>query len=124
MCLTLDKHSKRTKAEEDIACYKIVTMSLSGCYYTYYQGIRINIGETYDSYLRKYKSDFGSKVEEGLHSFKELKDARYFQSLRSWSFIIKCVIPKGSWYYEGFFGAEKSYASNKLKYIEVVENDL
>ena len=34
--------------------------------------------------------------------------------------IAKCIIPKGAEYYEGYFCGRKAYASNKLKYTEIV----
>jgi len=34
---------------------------------------------------------------------------------------IKCVIPKGSTYYVGTFDYWKSYASDKLTYVEIID---
>ena len=35
--------------------------------------------------------------------------------------IVQCIIPKGSKYYEGTFGGYEGYASNKIKYVKLVE---
>ena len=82
-------------------------------YKTYYQEVEVKIGETYSSTLNKC----WDTVEQGLHSFGKLEDAKTFTS-----FVAKCIIPKGSRYYKGTFGdSYLSYASNKLTYVEIIE---
>lgn len=78
---------------------------------------------------------FPCKVIHGaLHSFKNLDDALYMADLLlanyDNTFVVKCVIPKTSKYaYEGFseIGTKgkrrsPSYASQKLKPIEIVKH--
>ena len=80
---------------------------------TPYREFPIEIGKTYDSKLIK-RDEY---VHEGLHSFKNLDDAKKF-------FIVKicaeCIIPKGSEYYEGKFSVSNAYASDKLTYVKII----
>ena len=82
---------------------------------TPYQRANIEIGKTYDSILYKYHDI----ITLGLHSFSKLKDAKKITSV-----VAKCIIPKGSEYYEGTFKHKDkypSYASNKITYVEIVK---
>jgi hypothetical protein len=83
---------------------------------TPYQKVEIKIGETYKSELIKY----GSLIDEGIHSVKNLEDANYFVSFDEKRFVSKCIIPKGSEYYIGNFNGYDSYASDTLKYVEIL----
>jgi hypothetical protein len=81
-------------------------------YVTYFQEAEVEIGKTYTSKLIKEDEE----VNEGLHSFGKLEDAKTFTS-----FVAKCIIPKGSRYYEGIFECSYlSYASNKITYLELI----
>ena len=81
-------------------------------YQTFYQGFKVEMGETYTSELEK----IDDSIEKGLHSFETMEGAK------SVSYIVaKCIIPKGSRYYEGIFNRDVSYASDKLTYIEIVK---
>jgi hypothetical protein len=79
---------------------------------TPFKNFKVIIGETYTSELIK---DEAGNVHEGLHSF------RSYKNLSNSGIIAKCIIPKGSQYYEGKFGKKISYASNKLTYVEIVK---
>ena len=35
-------------------------------------------------------------------------------------FIVKCIIPKGAYYYKGNYGGLTSYASSQIKILEEV----
>ena len=87
---------------------------------TPYHSVKIEIGNTYNSALKKIHMD----INEGLHSFKHLSDAIEDGD----GVYVQCVIPKGSKYYEGIFivrhsgvGYAESYASNKLTYVKIVK---
>lgn len=80
---------------------------------TPYQRASVTIGKTYSSKLKKADDT----VWEGLHSFATLKAARKDGEGK----YVKCIIPKGSRYYEGTFYSDVSYASTLLKYVEIVE---
>lgn len=80
-------------------------------YITPYRKFPVQLGKTYYSEL--IKDDY--VVEIGLHSYASWADA--------WSDgpgeVVKCIIPKGSEYYEGDFSGFKSYASNCLQYLHL-----
>jgi hypothetical protein len=81
---------------------------------THYQNVEIKIGETYKSKL--IKNDL--LIDEGIHSFKNLKDTNYFAIKNK--IVVKCIIPKGSEYYIGEYDGYVSYASDTLKYVEIL----
>ena len=83
--------------------------------HTPYMGANIIIGETYKSKLVVEDAN----VENGLHSFHTVLATKsdYFVN----DVIVKCIIPKGSKYYKGKYGNYVSYASNTLKYVEIIE---
>ena len=117
MCL--DVTSKRKFAIKDIVVYKRLKLfdTINGKKYeTPYKNCSVEIGKTYKSKLIK---DCDNQVRVGLHSYVNLNDAiRHNESV-----AVKCIIPKFSWYYEGLFDCgTESYASTKLKYIEIINS--
>lgn len=91
----------------------LMSTSPSLLYATLYRRFPIEIGETYTSKLNKY----GNVVGEGLHSFVNYKDAINDGP----GVVVKCIIPKGSNYYLGKFNNRDSYASDTLKYVEIID---
>lgn len=89
-------------------------------YFTEIMTEPIEIGNTYNSELVRIK-DY---VEEGLHSFVNLKDARQ-QYYSNTIIIVECTIPKGSEYYKGKYELKykescKSIASTQLRYDKII----
>ena len=82
---------------------------------TLYRNFPIEIGKTYHSKLTK-KNKY---IHQGLHSFKNLDDAKNFSVVK---ICAECIIPKGSKYYEGKFSDWDAYASDKLTYVKIIEN--
>ena len=80
---------------------------------TSYRDFPIEIGKTYDSKLIKNNK----YIHEGLHSFKNLDDAKKFSFVK---ICAECIIPKGSEYYEGKFNKYDAYASDKLTYVKII----
>lgn len=125
MCLDLKPNYKVQTAKKDIVVYKVCRYLGGDIFSTAYQGAIVKIGETYTSEL--IVNIFKNTVNVGLHSFENISDA--INLAQRWSTlhykVIKCIIPKGSSYYEGMFISSinnaKAYASDTLKYIEVVE---
>lgn len=127
MCLDIKKTAKIKTAKEDIICYKYL-IKRDDYLTTPFRYAEIKIGETYESTLERceYSSEL-HVVEEGLHSFANLEDcdkrvcdceddADY-----EYHSLAKCVIPKGSTYYEGVYGRLKAYASDKIQYLEILK---
>ena len=122
MCLHIEENQQAEIATEDIICYKAIIEKLDNELYTFYQQAKIKIGNTYRS---KFTIDCFGEIEKGLHSLTTLEIAKEFiydKTLTRITHIVKCIIPKGSKYYLGHFCVNNdSYASNRLKYVEIVE---
>ena len=68
----------------------------------------------------------GYIISRGFHSLPSLKDAlRYLNNTYYCSHfkVCKCIIPKGSWYYDGFveYTNIKCYVSDSIIIKEIVE---
>lgn len=121
MCLY--KRGSRKRAKEDILCYKVLIY---------------NIKESkYHSKFKKYEWEIGVEKEAGktkpgcISKYGEIGSG-YFHSYKwAWAInsngstseykecIFRCIIPKGSYYYEGIHSdGIDGYASKKLKILE------
>ena len=81
---------------------------------TPYKIYPIKFDTLYETKLEKHESS----INYGFHSFASLAAAKHDSGGLYEPYIFaKCIIPKGAKYYEGKFIGEKSYASDKLKYI-------
>lgn len=126
MCLYTFQSTPKV-AEEDIICYKVLTKDLkSPCY-----GLQYELGNLITSELKNDFCDDGyNSIEEGLHTLKDLDNAKTTSVFTCWRvqnawinmhgvnapIIVKCIIPKGSLYYEG----DKEFVSNQLIPQEIV----
>ena len=123
MCLELKKYSKPKIAKKDIICYKALLKLDDGILRTPYQNSPIKIGEIYQSNI----INKNCKIEIGIHSFENIEDIlrwvnRCYLSIYLERLLkVKCIIPKGAKYYKGMFLEFNSYASNELKYIEIID---
>lgn len=116
MCLTTTSNHYRI-AREDIICYKIYKRLGDEEFSPYLHVPRPEIGVI-------CKTNLGNPceiaeyytIEEGFHSFMSKEDAKRCASLENFvePVIYKCIIPKGSKYYEGFFGLRPSYCSDTI----------
>ncbi len=117
MCLKID--SKVKIASRDITVYKCLDApcgkgrTFSSPYRSsrYYKGLRTE--KNMDLTLLK---DENGNV--GLYAWKKLQDAKRRSS--GGYAIIKCIIPKGAYYYTGTFSRTNSVMSNKLNLKEIV----
>lgn len=148
MCLYRDKYDPLKIAEDDIVCYKVVTVVKEGRYKfmtkvlrylhllkrfeTWYQDAPVTIGETVSAepeYTKEELEEIDNQyitIAEGfIHSFTKLNDAKTFVKCSSWatySIVVKCVIPKGTYYFTGEdSNGVPNYASCQLKYVKVVQ---
>ena len=82
---------------------------------TFYRGFLVEMGRTYYSDLVKD----GWIISVGLHSYHD-----HNCPIPSYPgpVMVQCEIPAGAEYYEGYFRGRRSYASNKLKYIKIIES--
>ena len=126
MCL-YTKQTEPKIAEKDIICYKFYRR-YNKILISPYQGFRApEIGITANANLGKsyipendHYYDF-KRVDEGFHSFKTLEEVKHkVNGYRNLDLVIfKCIIPKGSSYYEGRFDRYESYCSNSIKLVEI-----
>ena len=83
-------------------------------YKTQYRQFKIILKHTYKSKLIIEKEIGYNFVNIGIHSFVNIP-------VHMTTNVIKCIIPKGSNYIVGSFNCQKSIASDKIKYLEVVK---
>lgn len=122
MCLF--KKSRIPKiAIKDIVVYKVLNVYKHDgkkYYETYVRDFPVNLNETVkgvfriDSFLISLFSDI---IEDGyIHSYTNLKRAKSECIIKN-RCVVKCIIPKGTLYWEGY---EDELASRKLKYNKII----
>ena len=78
-----------------------------------YYSMPIESGGSYESEIEY--NPFTNEVDEGLHTYVRRKDAE--RAARG--IVVEVVIPKGTVYYEGFFGECRAFASSRLTYPQL-----
>ena len=132
MCLDIKWYSFPRLALTDIVCYKdlIHKDDEPDQLITLIRGMRVTIGETYTSKLEvKKRDDYYDgesmrkkflkirRIEKGLHTYIEPKERKHHDII----ITVKCIIPRFSWYYKGTYWIYGAYASNRLKYVEIIK---
>lgn len=125
-----DKHI----AEADIATYKVVNKISDNKYESIFKKYVYEKDKVNDGFIRITGWELTIMVDEGFHSYKRLGDAKFDYYIRKMhnfpnAVIIKCIIPKGSTFYNGFqrIGANGStivadqYVSDKIIVKEKVK---
>ena len=128
MCLVTTQLEPKI-ADKDIVCYKLVKRTkIKGIYKSSFQGFEYIIRQLYTNNLdikfankniKRYIYTCFYKIEEGMfHSYTsrlypKLNFSHYYATL-------KCVIPKGAYYFEGYFDESPSYASSQIKILEEI----
>ena len=138
MCLYVT-HLEPEIADKDIVCYKLVKRTkIKGIYKSSFQRFEYVISQLYTnninysfankvikkerifiSYMNYLEEDF---IEEGMfHSYMTLSYSlqNSIQLLYN-GVILKCIIPKGAYYFEGKFDETPSYASSQIKILEEI----
>lgn len=140
MCL-YTKSLEAKVAKKDIVCYKllhenIIYPSKARYYYTPFQEKNIILGQevkangelkkgTRRLYQFSSYKEYNNLVHSGaIHTFATFKGVEEFMLKYASEYdmqnsvVVRCVIPKGTKYYEGIFESTglKSYASKKLIY--------
>ena len=141
MCLLLKRKKSKNYiakvASKDIICYKLAE-EFKGNYYGLYQNkYKLNEFLTEKAFRSEQQYPY---INYGFHSFKRLKDAKiHINSILKRTFslvtrfrpdyskknyvVLRCIIPKGSFYFKGVFGMSdyESYVSNNIKILKVTK---
>lgn len=128
MCLT--KYGSIKKAETDIKVYKVLLKYGLSYFSPYMTHTEWKVGKTNEirepSLLERLREERNSNmVGSGyFHSYAEKVDAE--KLITMWDdnhSIFSAVIPKGTWYYEGYDETTggPAYASKKLKIVDKAE---
>ena len=135
MCLDIN-HLKPKIADKDIVCYKLVKRTkIKGIYKSNFQRFEYVIRQLYTNNLDIRFADKVIKnlcpshpplsiyaVEEDMfHSYMTLSYSLQISiQLLYNGVILKCIIPKGAYYYIGMCGSNLSYASSQIKILEEI----
>ena len=127
MCLDIN-HLKPKIADKDIVCYKLVKRTkIKGIYKSSFQGFEYVIRQLYTNYFDiKYADMFIKRrynlyaIEEGMfHSYASNLYPVILSPLPNCA-LLKCIIPKGAYYFEGYFDESPSYTSSQIKILEEI----
>ena len=133
MCLVINQLEPKI-ADKDIVCYKLVKRTkIKGIYKSNFQRFEYVIRQLYTNNLDIRFADKVIKnlcpsyphlgiyaVEEGMfHSYESRLCPVILSPLPSCA-LLKCIIPKGAYYFEGYFDDSPSYASSQIKILEEI----
>lgn len=124
MCLQTNcLFSQSTK--EDIVCYKVFDVVEGKLRSPFYYDIPWELGKEFtDPRFMMTALNRGTAlftVKNAFHTFQSLEDAQKYS--KNWDIhtIVKCIIPAGSEYYDGWFDdITHAYASRDLKLVEII----
>ena len=133
MCLFLN-HLIPKIADKDIICYKYVKRTkVKGVYKASIQRFEYIIRRLYTNninirFVNKIVKTWCLtypylmyNIDEGMfHSYKSRLCPVILSPLPSCA-LLKCIIPKGAYYFEGYFDNSPSYASSQIKILEEIK---
>lgn len=100
MCWISKNMVRSAKASKDIEVYKVLRHE-NGYYITPYMHTDVDAGSLAKAIIKYYTNYGYQTIEEGIHSFKNLKDA--IDECEAWGYsehiVVKCTIPEGTKYY-------------------------
>ncbi len=125
MCLYTEEERPVT-ATEDIVCYKVTRREKNEEMMSLYIRSPVKMNQVLTVPKFQAEPSYYGKIEYGFHSFAELDAALYEMAGRIVArheefFVIECRIPKGSRFWTGEFSRAKSYVSNKIEYVKIIE---
>ena len=129
MCLVITQLEPKI-ADKDIICYKLVERTkIKGVYKSKFQGFEYVIRQLYTNNLdirfanksmKRYFYMGFYKIEEGMfHSYINYLYSMRLKSSLNYT-LLKCIIPKGAYYFKGFSDYFPSYASSQIKILEEI----
>ena len=126
MCLFIN-HLEPKIADKDIVCYKLVKRTkIKGVYESNYLKFEYIIGQLYTNYFDIKYADMLIKrrysrfaIEEGMFHSYSSRIYPILDSLPNCA-LLKCIIPKGAYYFKGYYGNYPSYASSQIKILEEI----
>ena len=132
MCLYVT-HLEPEIADKDIVCYKLVKRTkIKGIYKSSFQRFEYIIRRLYTNninirFVNKIVKTWCLtypylmySIDEGMfHSYKS-NLTPILSPLPSCA-LLKCIIPKGAYYFEGYFDNSPSYASSQIKILEEIK---
>ena len=133
MCLVIN-HLEPKIADKDIICYKLVKRTkIKGIYKSSFQGFEYIIRQLYTNnldirFVDKIIKNLDTTrsglclyiIEEGMfHSYASYLYPVILSPLPNGA-LLKCIIPKGAYYFEGYFDDSPSYASSQIKILEEI----
>lgn len=97
-------------------------------YNTYFTSDLVTIGETFIALPIFTKDDlqniekYSEHLTQGfIHSFKNKSDALKFAKREIYIDVVECIIPAGTYYFEGINSdGTDGYASTQIKYVKVI----
>ena len=133
MCLVIN-HLYPKVADKDIVCYKLVKKTkIKGVYKSSFQKFEYVIRQLYTNNL---DIRFVNKIIKNLDTTRSglclyIIEEGMFHSYASYLYpvilsplpcgaLLKCIIPKGAYYFEGYFDDSPSYASSQIKILEEI----
>ena len=132
MCLVTTQLEPKI-ADKDIICYKLVKRTkIKGIYKSSFQGFEYIIRQLYTNnldirFVDKIIKNLDTTrsglclyiIEEGMFHSYASKSSPILSPLPWWA-LLKCIIPKGAYYFEGYFDDSPSYASSQIKILEEI----
>ena len=133
MCLIVNNPIPKI-ADKDIVCYKLVKRTkIKGIYKSNFQRFEYVIRQLYTNNL---DIRFVDKIIKNLDTTRSglclyIIEEGMFHSYVSYLYpvilsplphgaLLKCIIPKGAYYYKGYFDDSPSYASSQIKILEEI----
>ena len=129
MCLHLN-YLELKIADKDIVCYKLVEKTkIKGVYKSSFKKFEYIIRRLYTNNINYSFANKVIKETKVFISYIQYTEEGMFHSYASYLYpvilsplpcgaLLKCIIPKGAYYFEGYFDDSPSYASSQIKILE------